>query len=243
MQWTIEKDFALTGSYHMLRDEELALAMRDDPSQRPLLRLYTWRPYTVSLGFQQKEEDIDRGLCNELGIDLVRRPTGGRAVYHSEELTYAVIMSADPRQSIAAVHNKIADALMKALQPIANDQLRMTSARDTTPIREIYQQGKPTNIACFASTSRYEITFEGKKLVGSAQRRFGDAVLQHGSILLGREHLRLAHLLNADERLKSRTLEVMERETVTLSEIAGRELGATEVAETIISGFRLAETG
>jgi lipoate-protein ligase A len=239
MELTIEKDFGLGGSYHMLRDEELALAMRDDASARPVLRLYTWQPYSVSLGFQQKEQDINKELCQELGIDVVRRPTGGRAVYHSEELTYAVIMRADPRESIAAVHNTIAEALLNALQPIAGGELQMTSARDTAPIRESYQEGKPTNIVCFASTSRYEITYRGRKLVGSAQRRFGDAVLQHGSILIGPEHLRLAHLLNTEEHLKAKTLELMQRETVTLNEIAGSELDVTEVAELVENRFRL----
>jgi lipoyl(octanoyl) transferase len=237
--WIVEKDFDLGGSYHMLRDEELALAMRDDASALPVLRLYTWQPYTVSLGFQQKEQDINKDLCEELGIGVVRRPTGGRAVYHSEELTYAVIMRADPAESIAAVHNKIAEALLNALQPIAGGELRMTSARDTMPVRESYQNGKPTNIACFASTSRYEITYRGRKLMGSAQRRFGDAVLQHGSILMGPEHLRLAHLLNAEETLKAKTLELMQRETVTLNEIAGRDLSTEEVAETVQQGFKL----
>lgn len=237
--WIVEKDFDLGGSYHMLRDEALALAMRDDPAARPVLRLYTWQPYTVSLGFQQKEEDISKERCAEFGIDVVRRPTGGRAVYHSEELTYAVIMRSDPKESIAAVHNTIALALLNALQPIAGGELQMTSARDTAPIRESYQEGKPTNIVCFGSTSRYEITWRGKKLVGSAQRRFGDAVLQHGSILIGPEHLRLAQLLNVDERLKTKTLELMQRETTTLNEIAGRELDVTEVAELIESRFKL----
>jgi lipoate-protein ligase A len=167
----VEQDFDLTGSYHMLRDEALALAMRDDPAAPPVLRLYTWQPYTVSLGYQQKEEDISKERCQEFGIDIVRRPTGGRAVYHSEELTYAVIMRSDPKESIAAVHNTIALALLNALQPIAGGELQMTSARDTAPIRESYQEGKPTNIVCFGSTSRYEITWRGKKLVGSAHRR------------------------------------------------------------------------
>lgn len=223
----------------MRRDEELALSFRDNPEMQPVLRLYTWHPFTVSLGYQQKESDINDALCNELGIDVVRRPTGGRAVYHSQELTYAVIMRADPRESIASVHNRIAGALLNSLQPLAGDNLRMTSARDTAPIRNSYQEGKPTNIVCFASTSRYEITWHGKKLVGSAQRRFGDAVLQHGSILIGAEHLRLAHLLNADERIKAKTFEIMERETVTLNQIVGREVRAIEVAEAIAKGFAL----
>lgn len=239
MQWTIETDYDLTGAYHMRRDEELTLALRDNAAQQPILRLYTWKPYAVSLGFQQKEADIDRSLCSDLGIDVVRRPTGGRAVYHSEELTYAVIMRADPRESIASVHNRIAEALLGALQPLAGGELRMTSARDTTPIRESYQNGKPANIACFASTSRYEITWQGRKLVGSAQRRFGDSVLQHGSILIGSEHLRLAHLVKTDDQVKGRTLEIMTRETVTLGEIAGRKLPPTEVAERILQGFNL----
>jgi lipoate-protein ligase A len=214
--WVFEEDFDKSGSYHMSRDLELAEQLRDDPSAENVLRLYTWKPYAISLGYQQDESSIDPEACKKSGIDVVRRPTGGRAVYHAEELTYAVIMHFEPNEGIYAVHNKIAVALLDLLQPLAGGKLMLTSPRDTDPIREAYKPGTLTNIACFTSTARYEITLDGKKVVGSAQRRFGNAVLQHGSILLGDEHLRLPEFLKISQEEKREMRKMLERESGTI---------------------------
>ena len=116
--WIIEEDFDKPAAYHMARDLELAERLRDDPTAPNVLRLYTWKPYAISLGYQQDESSIDKAACQKAGIDIIRRPTGGRAVYHSEELTYAVIMRFEPVEGIYAVHNKIAESLLEMLQQI-----------------------------------------------------------------------------------------------------------------------------
>src|SRR5687768_11322659 len=90
-KWVVLEEFDRTGAYHMQRDEELAVALRDRPTLPNVLRLYSWDPATISLGYQQSIEHVDRAACQSHGIDLVRRPTGGRAVLHKNELTYAVI--------------------------------------------------------------------------------------------------------------------------------------------------------
>ena len=87
-----ELSFDQSGAYHMMRDLELAENLRDDPGVPNVLRLYSWKPYCISIGYQQDESSIDRNRCADAGVDIIRRPTGGRAVYHAEELTYAVIM-------------------------------------------------------------------------------------------------------------------------------------------------------
>lgn len=227
--WIIEEDFDKPAAYHMARDLELAERLRDDPTAPNVLRLYTWKPYAISLGYQQDESSIDKAACEKAGIDIIRRPTGGRAVYHSEELTYAVIMRFEPGEGIYAVHNKIAESLLEMLQPVCDNKLQLTSARDVAPIREAYKSGTLTNIACFTSTARYEITYNGKKVVGSAQRRFGNAVLQHGSILLGDEHLRLPELLNITDEEKSEMRKMLEEETATVSDICGKPLTSQEI--------------
>lgn len=230
--WLFETDLDRTGAYHMARDLELAERVRDDPDARNVLRLYTWKPYAISIGYKQDESSIDMEACREAGIDVVRRPTGGRAVYHAEELTYAVIMRFEPGEGIYAVHNKIALALLDLLQPLAGGRLALTSPRDTDPIREAYAPGTLTNIACFTSTARYEITLDGKKVVGSAQRRFGNAVLQHGSILLGDEHLRLPEFLTISNDEKRRMREMLEREAgiIVLTEAATAESTVRELS-------------
>ncbi|MBS1902644.1 MAG: lipoate--protein ligase family protein [Bacteroidetes bacterium] len=214
--WQFETELDRTGAYHMARDLELAERLRDDPAAPNFLRLYTWKPYAISLGYKQDESSIDLEACARAGVDVVRRPTGGRAVYHAEELTYAVIMHFEPNEGIYAVHNKIAVALLDLLQPLAGGRLKLTSPRDTDSIRDAYKPGTLTNIACFTSTARYEITLDGKKVVGSAQRRFGNAVLQHGSILLGDEHLRLPEFLKISEEEKQEMRSLLVEESATL---------------------------
>ncbi len=220
----------MPGAYHMARDLELAEKLRDDPDAPNVLRLYSWKPYCISLGYQQDETQIDACACEAAGIDIIRRPTGGRAVYHAEELTYAVVMRFEPGEGIYAVHNKIAESLLAVLQPLCNHELELTSSRDALPIRELYKPGTVTNIACFTSTARYEITWHGKKVVGSAQRRFGNAVLQHGSILLHDEHLQLPSFLNISDEEKSAMKDMLREETATLSAICRRDITIEEAA-------------
>src|SRR5258706_15195469 len=120
--FTPEISFDMPGAYHMARDLELAEKLRDDASAQNVLRLYSWKPYCISLGYQQDETQIDATICEAAGIGIIRRPTGGRAVYHAEELTYAVIMRFEPGEGIYAVHNKIAESLLEALQPLCNNE-------------------------------------------------------------------------------------------------------------------------
>jgi lipoate-protein ligase A len=237
-EFIIEEVFDRPGLYHMRRDEELVLRARDSENFQPVLRLYSWKPYAISLGYQQSDEEIDREACAREGVEVVRRPTGGRAVYHSEELTYAVILRHEPNEGIYAVHNRIAQMLLDALQPLCGGKLELTSKRSGEGIRNIYKDGLATNIACFASSARYEITYEGKKVVGSAQRRFGNAVLQHGSILLGNEHLRLGEFLRIPDEEKTKMKELLSRETATLSDICGRNVSIEEAAEEFRIGMR-----
>ncbi len=231
--WLFEEAFDKDAAYQMSRDLECAETIRDNPDAPNVLRLYSWKPYAISLGYQQDETSIDKDACAKAGVDIIRRPTGGRAVYHSEELTYAVIMRFEPGEGIYAVHNKIAESLLELLQPFCDNKLELTSTSKTPSIREAYKPGTLTNIACFTSTARYEITYNGKKVVGSAQRRFGNAVLQHGSILLGGEHLNLPDFLNipSEEKLEMRAM--LEKETATISEICGRLVFPKDISKSL----------
>ncbi|MEP7233670.1 MAG: biotin/lipoate A/B protein ligase family protein [Ignavibacteriota bacterium] len=233
-----EISFDMPGAYHMARDLELAEKLRDDPGAANVLRLYSWKPYCISLGYQQDETQIDAVACKARGVDIVRRPTGGRAVYHAEEITYAVIMRFEPGEGIYAVHNKIAESLLELLQPLCNNELELTSPRNTSPIRDSYKEGTLTNIACFTSTARYEITWQGKKVVGSAQRRFGNAVLQHGSILLSNEHLRLPELLNISDEEKKQMLKMLVAESATVSEICRKEIRPENAVEYFLEAVK-----
>ncbi len=139
------------------------------------LRLYRWTPYCLSFGRHEPAlRRYDRSRIEARGLDVVRRPTGGRAVWHAEELTYAVAAPAEPfgglRQAYEEIHRMLVAALRMLGVGAELAPMRATPAVDAG--------------ACFASPVGGEITVDGRKLVGSAQLREGAGLLQHGSLLL-----------------------------------------------------------
>lgn len=234
MDWIIEEAFDRPGHEHMVRDEELARALIDNPSRPNTLRLYSWQPHGLSIGFQQSMDAVDLEACEKHGVEVVRRPTGGRAVLHANELTYAVIMRCDG--GIYRTHNMIVGALLSSFESLGA-RLDLTSRTSDTNFRSTYAAGTLTNAACFASSARHEATHDGRKVIGSAQRRFGDVVLQHGSILLTNDHLLLPELLRLmnDERVRMHAL--LERETASLSQVCGRAISIAEAAAALRERF------
>ncbi|KAB2926001.1 MAG: lipoate--protein ligase family protein [Bacteroidetes bacterium] len=233
-RWRFIDSGPLTAAENMRLDTELA---EHAPEEGPVLRLYAWRPWAVSLGYHQSEADIDRDRCTAFGYDVVRRPTGGRAILHANELTYCVAMPADGR-GIAAVYAMISAALVNGLADICPAVGFEPSQPD---LRALYRSD--ASVPCFSSSSRYEVQAGGRKLVGSAQRRFTtvrgeETVLQHGSVLLGPEHALLAELLPAENGDVRRTVrDEFERKTVDLSTAAGRPVSYAETAAAVRRGF------
>jgi lipoyl(octanoyl) transferase len=236
--WIIEEAWDRPGAEHMDRDESLARERVNDASPN-VLRLYTWKPWAVSLGYQQDAASVDVEECASRNVDIVRRPTGGRAVLHAEEITYAVIMRAEPGQGIYAAHNAIVQALLESIRGLGPEgqELALTGPIADSGFKEIYAESRPSNIVCFGSSARHEVTFRGRKVIGSAQRRFGEVVLQHGSILLGDAHLQLADLLTVPPEKRASVLELLNREATTLSDVFGRPITAQEVASCVRSSF------
>lgn len=218
---------------NMRRDEELAHTL---PRDEAVLRLYSWNPYAISLGYHQKEEGIDRERAAADGIEIVRRPTGGRAVLHSDELTYAAVFRVPDQTPIGAVHDEIVDLLLRGIRTLG---LTDGEAAVTEPTgrhtREEYTTDGPSRWACFASTSRHEATFEGKKFIGSAQRRFGNVVLQHGSILLSDDHARIADYLVGTRESKAVVRQRLLEQTTSLSAMFGSIISAEKCAIAIKS--------
>lgn len=143
------------------------------------MRLYRWSPPAVSLGyFQDENEVVDLAACFEAGIDVVRRPTGGRAVLHHHELTYSIIVpEAHPfidRGGVMDAYRAISRGIVTAF-----NLLGITAA--LTPEKKGQSGLAPGS--CFDTPSAYEIQVDGKKVVGSAQLRRDGIVLQHGAIL------------------------------------------------------------
>ena len=204
------------GTFNMAVDFFMARNHLD----KPIFRIYRWKPYCISLGYHQKLDEIDVAGCNKDGIDIVRRETGGRAVYHSEEITYSMIIPKTSEfysDSILEVYNKISTVLVKALKlsGITNAELESGKAPD---FKELYKE--KISSVCFSSTSTYEVVVNGKKLVGSAQKRLKDSVLQHGSILFGKKHLDLIDYLNVAEKRKPRLKKMTVNKTITIEDVS-----------------------
>ncbi len=229
-QWRLLITPALPGALNMAIDAAIAdfVAAGNAP---PTLRFYDWQPYCLSLGHHQNFAEVDKTVCKSKRIDVVRRPTGGRAVYHAEEFTYAVIVPKTSRlfrNTVLANYLLIADWLIAGLAHLGIRAAYATGAnlRAHQPI--------VGNSTCFARASDYEILVDGRKLVGSAQRRWSTTALQHGSILVGDEHLQIVELLCLTPAERLKMLSLLQRRTTflrqhlvqlpTLMEFAG-ELG------------------
>lgn len=238
-RWQFIDSGLKSGEFNMQYDIELAHKLQQGEISQTV-RLYGWKPWTVSLGYHQSEEDINRVKCEEFGFGIVRRPTGGRAILHANEITYSVVMVADGR-GITEIYSLISKALVLGLKSLCNDVSYETSQPN---FQALYK--KQESIPCFSASARYEVQIHGKKLVGSAQRRFSvtsypEIVLQHGSILLGPEHRLLAEILRVEqEETKNKIQQDMEQKTIDLSTALGRPVSYEETAPLIRSGFEKA---
>jgi lipoate-protein ligase A len=199
---------------------DLALLDEVAAGAAPALRLYRWVPPALSLGRFQPEEDVDDAACRRLGVAVVRRPTGGRALLHGGDLTYAVAL---PRPdgsagTVDAVYRLLAAGLVAGLA-----RLGVTAA--------IARHDGPAGPVCFASQQGADLRVGDRKLCGSAQVNRGGTVLQHGSILLERLAFDETDVLvGAHDRAGLRAA------TVTLTELdAPSEVRI--VAAAVIEGF------
>ncbi len=237
MYWNFLNTGYNSGSFNMEFDESLVRTLQHG-SGSPAIRVYGWRPPAISLGWNQREEDIDVHKAKSNGLGVVRRPTGGRAILHSEELTYSVTMCA-PARDITSVYNELSRALVRSLELLgANVSLE----RSQPHFPSLYRAA--SSVACFSSSARYEIQIGGRKLVGSAQRRYeglhgGDIVLQHGSILLGADHKRLVEYMNlADLKAREELQKALDEKTTDLSTALGRLVSFEECADALFAGFK-----
>ena len=226
-----------TGAYNMQLDEHLARELLAGTGA-PTLRLFRWKPWAISIGYNQSLNDINQKKCGEDGIDVVRRPTGGRAILHAEELTYSIVMPAG-RNGVLQIYNEISKGLVAGLR-LFGAQVSLQRSQPNFP--DVYRRA--SSIACFTSSARYEIESGGKKLIGSAQRRFSDGtqdiVLQHGSILSGPAHERLFEYINFDNQ--ERAVDVkreLNDHTIDLAELLQKRIDIESLSVCIKRGFEL----
>jgi len=218
---------ARDGIFNMALDHYL-FSLCESGSDRAFLRFYTWKPPALSLGFHEPERIIDAAAAREDGIDVVRRPTGGRAVLHRDDLTYTVVLplsalpgcSAPGSAGVTQVYRRLSECIVEGLRPIS-EELSIDRGR----VRGGMDGARP----CFASTSRYEITCRGRKVVGSAQRVGRRSLLQHGSIPVGRGYLGIEkYLIGIDRERMAREIAGA---TICLEDIAGGPVNIGEVSQ------------
>ncbi|HKP54486.1 MAG TPA: biotin/lipoate A/B protein ligase family protein [Chloroflexia bacterium] len=249
--WRLVCGFDLDGAANMAVDEALLESVI--AGGQPVVRFYTWSPATLSLGVNQAVGEIDRAACDAQGFGLVRRITGGRAVLHQYELTYAVIAREnDPRVSggVLESYRKISAGLVGGLQMLgANVELssynrELHAAIASERRRRDLGLGQEMEVesahgaVCFDAASAYELTAGGKKLVGSAQARRGGAILQHGSILLDIDWEAWASVFSyASEAGRERALRRLPARITSLKQELGRDISPGEVVEALRAAF------
>ncbi len=231
--WRLIQTPPAPGAWNMAVDETLLEGMLD-PGALPVLRLYAWQPACLSLGFTQSYLDVDRENLAVHGWEVVRRPTGGRAILHTDELTYAVIGPPDePRLAggVLVSYQRLSQALLQALQDL-------DLPVQTQPLPMLAPGSDPKGPVCFEVPSNYEITVNGKKLVGSAQARRREGVLQHGSLPLGGDLQRITQALkfpNPEKRLAA-AARLLEHATTAEASL-GHPLSWDTAAQAIVHAF------
>jgi lipoate-protein ligase A len=201
----------------------------------PTLRVYAWEPACLSLGYAQPFSDVDINRLKERGWEVVRRATGGRSILHTDELTYSVIAPANEPSVAGTVlesYNRIAQALLLAVK---NLDLRVELNNN---IRQ--NDILPNNPVCFEVPSTYEITVDGKKLIGSAQARKKAGLLQHGSLPLRGDLSRICQaLVFENETAREDASKRLLARAATVESALGRSVSWEAAAQAFIHAFEV----
>jgi lipoate-protein ligase A len=192
----------------------------------PVLRIYGWNPNAVSVGYNQDLNEINLDRCKEFGIDVVRRITGGKAVFHDKELTYSFILPENlnllPKE-INESYRTIANALLIAFKKFGiNAEIKKIPERIATSI-------------CFNSSNWYELLVDGKKISGSAQRRMSGKILQHGSILIDFDYDKNSSLFSSNNFIDN--IQNLRKRITSLKNELNRTMKYNELGSALKNGF------
>lgn len=181
----------------------------------PTVRFFRWDPPAISIGyFQSLQEEVDLDTCNRLGVDHVRRITGGGAVFHENELTYSIVIPESHRQipdNIMKSYGRICGAIIKGLRHV-----------------DMHSKYVPIN----------DIIVDGKKISGSAQTRKLKTVLQHGTVLIDVDVDKMFSLLKVpNEKIKDKLIMDVKQRVTSIKHVLGEELDFYQLADSIKKGF------
>lgn len=232
-EWRVILSDPMPGPMNMALDHAILSAVERNEVPTTL-RLYSWAPPCLSLGYSQPYSDIDLSRMKSKGWDIVRRPTGGRAILHTDELTYAVIGSkADPilEGSLMQSYSRISQALREGL----------TSLGLSVQVHQGKAPGLQDQAVCFEIPSDYEITVAGKKIIGSAQARKKEGILQHGSLPLGGDLARITECLQYETpSLREQAAAILLEKAATVESMLGQKVSWHKAADAFITGFEKA---
>lgn len=190
-KWRLLRTQPAVGAWNMAVDEAI-LESTSQGSVPPTLRLFGWSPPCLSIGYAQPVDDVSMVRLKDRGWVIVRRPTGGRAILHTDELTYSIcgpIILPQLKGGVLESYQRLSKGLLEALRLLGIDADPPMETDQPISINE-------QNPVCFEVPSKYEITVGGKKLIGSAQARRKSGVLQHGSLPISGDLTRIIDVLN-----------------------------------------------
>ena len=223
----------LPGARNMATDEAMLETIGQHYSL-PTLRLYSWEPACLSIGYAQPCADIDIQRLSERGWNWVRRPTGGRAILHTDELTYSIIAPlAEPRVagSVLESYQRLSRALLTALHAL-------NILAEAHPIQST-SDSQANAAVCFEVPSNYEIVVLGKKLIGSAQARRKNGVLQHGTLPLWGDLTRITNVLNySNEQDRNAAASRLLSHATTVETVLGYRISWEMAAQAFMDSFQ-----
>jgi len=228
--WRIILHAEADGATNMAIDEAIVASVLEGTSP-PTLRFYAWSPPCLSLGRSQPFADVDLAACRAAGVDVVRRPSGGRAILHTDELTYSVaLLDTDPLAAggILESYRRLSEGLLVGLRLLGVQAVQAVSARKPT--------GDPSAV-CFETPSDYEITVRGRKLIGSAQWRARGGLLQHGTLPLHGDITRIISYLALPGMEREAQRQILHFRATTLEASLGRTVLLAQAASALADGF------
>ena len=235
--WRIIQDSLGDGVFNMAKDRAILIACSEGKAPATL-RIYGWKRPTLSIGYSQNiSKYIDLESCKKNNIPVVRRFTGGRALLHQYELTYSVIAPIPHKGfpgSLRGAFEKISQAILESLKIGGIEGAEVAGKKNSISGAE--SRRSP---ACFSIANHCEITVEGKKLIGSAQRRLRSAFLQHGSLILDMNPQLTHALLKYSSEIENQAvLESLILNTTNLKQVLKKDLEYNEVAQWFLKGFQ-----
>jgi lipoate-protein ligase A len=233
-QWRFINTGSNDAASNMALDEALLL-VQEAGAAPPTLRVYGWSTPTLSLGYAQHSlQEANLAACQEQGVTVIRRPTGGRAVLHDQEVTYSVVLPTTLPSRPGALtedYRRLGMALAAALRCLG---LAVCLARPHRPARPQPPVASP---ACFTALSHYELSVAKKKIVGSAQKRLSHALLQHGSIPLWLDRQRLFACLQVPPERRAALIQEAYTTMVAVNEVAPAPVSAAALHQALRLGF------